>query len=119
MSTYEIIEQWVKVVVALFVVLLLIYGSIRFGKKYTRIIGRKRYIQVLDTIPIYNKSAITIVKVGNKHMIIGVSENNTQLITQLSDEDIKQMEKENILQQEQADRLKGLLNLRRLRNKAE
>jgi len=119
LSTYEMIEQGVRVVGALLIVLFLIYASLRFGKKYTKIIGKKSYMQVLDTIPLYNKSAISIVKIGKKYMVIGVSENSTQLIAQLSDDEIEEMKKENALQQKQTDILKGFINLKKLKSKAE
>ena len=117
MNTYEMIGQWIKVIVALLIVLLLIYTSLRIGKKYTTIVGKKSYIKVIDTVPIYNKSAITIVKIGNKYMVLGVSENNTQLITELSEEDINLIKKDDSLRQEQIVGFKEWLKFKKQGNK--
>ena len=117
MNTFEMIGQWIKVIVALLIVLLLIYASLRIGKKYTTIIGRKSYIHVIDTVPIYNKSALTIVKIGSKYMVLGVSENNTQLISELSEEEINLMKKDDVLRQNQMIGFKELIKLTKQRNK--
>lgn len=58
------------------------------------VIKKSNNIRVLETVPIYQKSAVSLVKVGQKYLVLGVSDQNIQLITQLSADEIQDFDEE-------------------------
>lgn len=75
---------------ALIIVLLLAYVSLKMGNKYISKLNNGRNINIIERIPISNKSSLAIVKIGDDYLLVGISENGINLIKELKYEDIKQ-----------------------------
>lgn len=55
-------------------------------------INKSRHIQVIETVPIYHKSALSIVQVGKKYYVLSVSEHSISKISELTSEEIKEIQ---------------------------
>jgi len=83
----ELIRSALKLLVALPAVILLAYISLRLTNRYLYRQNPCRGIQVLERVPLHNKSLLCVVKLFDEVMVIGVSENNIQPIKTLSREE--------------------------------
>lgn len=85
----ELFFSTLKLLVALPIVILLAYISLRLTNKYLYRQNQGKNIQVLERVPIHNKSSLCVVKVFEDYMIIGVGEDNFQVIKTLNQEEIE------------------------------
>ena len=90
-----------KLFLALPVVILLAYISLRLSDKFLYKQNTPKEIQILERIPIHNKQFLCIVQIFGTYMVMGVSENNFQPIKTLNPEEVKVY----LAQKEQADTL--------------
>ncbi|HHY81544.1 MAG TPA: flagellar biosynthetic protein FliO [Clostridiales bacterium] len=90
-----------KLLLALPVVILLAYISLRLSNKYLYRQNQIKAIQILERVPIHNKQFLCIVKIFDSYMVMGVSENNIELIKTLDCEEVN----EYMSQKEQTDYL--------------
>lgn len=104
--------------IALPIVLLLAYASLKLGKNYMSNLGKGRNIKVLETVPISNKSFVSVVKIGNQFMVLGISEHNVNLLKMLTNDEIKEFNAEQaenanrnryLIKRSQINKLKSLL----------
>lgn len=77
-----------KLLFALPVVILLAYISLRLTNQYLSKQGRGKNIQILERVPLNNKSALCVVKAGQDYLVLGISENNIQVIKKLEAEEV-------------------------------
>lgn len=80
-------------IAALPVVLLLAYISFRLSRRYMRTLRKGQFLKVVETVPVFNKSAISIVQVGDRYLVVGISEQGIQLLTELTESEAVEMEK--------------------------
>lgn len=85
----ELLFSSLKLIVALPIVILLAYISLRLTNKYLYRQKQGRNIQVLERVPMYNRSSLCVVKVFDDYMVIGVGENNFQVIKTLNQEEVE------------------------------
>lgn len=85
----ELLISSLKLLLALLVVILLAYISLKFTNTYLSGQNQIKNIQVIERVPIHNKSSLCLVKIGEKYMVIGVSENNFQVLKTLEENEIK------------------------------
>jgi len=52
-----------------------------------------QFLKVVETVPVFNKSAISIVQVGDRYLVIGVTEQGVHLLTELTEEEVVEMKK--------------------------
>ena len=52
-----------------------------------------QFLKVVETVPVFNKSAISIVQVGDRHLVVGISEQGIQLLSELTEEETVEMKK--------------------------
>lgn len=90
-----------KLLLALPVVILLAYISLRLSNKYLYKQTPSKAIRILERIPIHNKQFLCIVKIFDTYMVMGISENNIQPIKTLNLEEVE----EYLSQKEQTDYL--------------
>ena len=87
----------VKLFVALPVVLILAYISLKLGNNYMLKASMGRNMKIVERISLSNKSSLNIIKVGEKYYLIGASENNTQILKELSSEEIKEYDNNQLI----------------------
>ncbi len=76
-----------KLIVALVVVIGLAYLSLKLGKTYMDGLGSGKNVKVLETVPVHSKAYISIVKIGEDYMAIGISEGKMDVIKSFSEEE--------------------------------
>lgn len=86
----NLLHSALKLLLALPVVILLAYISLRLSNKYLYRQNQSSAIQVLERVPIHNKQFLCIVKMFDSYMVIGVSENSIQPIKTLSNEEVEE-----------------------------
>ena len=83
----ELMHSALKLLVALPVVILLAYISLRLTNRQMYRQGPGKGIQVLERVPLQNKSQLCIVRMFDEVVVIGAGENNVQLIKTLTREE--------------------------------
>lgn len=80
----SIAEAIIRLVVCLPVVVLMAYLFIKFGlaKNYLR---RQGHMEIMEQIALAPKATLSIVKVGNEHLLLAASEAGISLIKQIED----------------------------------
>lgn len=99
----EIIDAWagnsvgepmlIQVATALFVVLGLIFGVTYLFKKLSRFGGTnnsRNGMKVLQSLPLGGKKMIHVVRVYERNLVLGVSGDRIELLTELPEEEIDQ-----------------------------
>ncbi|MFZ5980100.1 MAG: flagellar biosynthetic protein FliO [Candidatus Zixiibacteriota bacterium] len=80
-----------KMLSALGVVLVCIYAGIFLLKKFLgrryNGSGRDKFLQVLETAYVGQKKTVSLVRVAHKAVLIGVTDNNISILTELSEEE--------------------------------
>ncbi len=86
---YSITSSFLRLFVALPVVILLAYISLKFGNKYLKKMNNGKLLNVVETVPVYNKAAISVVKIGEEYHVLGVTEANIVDLKTLDESEIK------------------------------
>ena len=85
-------KEYTRVISTLLVVIALIIATAYvLKKKYgvrTNIRGKRRLIQVVDHTPMGARKSVTLVKVPGKHLLLGLTNDRIELITEIPNEDI-------------------------------
>jgi len=83
------ITPWIKtlglVIVVIIVGIFFLYKKL--GMK-TGMIGRKRYIHVVDSLSLGSKKSVHLVKVPGKVLFIGVTNERIQFLSEITEKDI-------------------------------
>jgi flagellar biogenesis protein FliO len=85
----ELINSALKLLAALPAVILLACVSLRLTGRYLHRQNPSGGIQILEKVPVSNKSALYVVKLFDEVVVLGISENNIQRIRTLSPEEAK------------------------------
>ncbi|MTI69474.1 MAG: flagellar biosynthetic protein FliO [Firmicutes bacterium] len=86
--------SFIKLLIALPIVVILAYISLRLSNKYLMKYNKGKNMKIIEKIPLHNKSSLCIAKLGEKYVVLGVSENNIQVLTELSENEIKECVKD-------------------------
>lgn len=85
-------EGYTKTISTLLIVIALIIATVYVLKKKYGVranLGRSRkLIQIIDHTPMGVKKSVFLVKVPGKHLLLGVTNDNIRLITEIANEDI-------------------------------
>ncbi|MBS1257319.1 MAG: hypothetical protein MAG551_00361 [Candidatus Scalindua arabica] len=85
-------KEYTRIISTLLVVIALIIATAYvLKKKYgvrTNIGGNRRLIQVVDHAPMGMKKSVSLVKVPGKHLLLGLTNDRIELITEIVNEDI-------------------------------
>ena len=90
----SILPQLLKLIVALPLVIILAYISLRMTDKYIYKQKQRKNIQIIDRLPVSNKSSICIVKILDEYMVVGISENGFDVIKKLTQAELEAINKE-------------------------
>lgn len=88
-GNYIKITQWIKALVL--VIIVVIVAIILLRKKLgikTGMIGRKRYIHVVDSVSLGSKKSVHLIKVPGKVLFIGVTNERIQSLSEITEKDI-------------------------------
>lgn len=85
------LEFIINLIVLVPVVVLLIFISLRLSKKSLSKIGSGSYVKVLEKINLSKDICLYIIKFGNTGCIIVASNNNTQVIKELNEDEINEI----------------------------
>jgi flagellar protein FliO/FliZ len=85
-------ESLIKLFVGLPLVILLAYVSLKLTNKYLRKMGDGRFLQVKETVQIFNRAAVSVVKVGREYHVMSVTDANVQTIKVLSESEVLEFE---------------------------
>jgi flagellar protein FliO/FliZ len=80
----------IKLVGALVLILLVIYGSVWLMKKFSlnRGFGGGDLITVIDRRFLAPKQAVVLLKVGNKHLLVGATESSMSKLAELNPDEL-------------------------------
>ncbi len=91
-SPFDGYDEYTRVISTLLVVIALIIATVYvLKKKYgvmTNVKGKRRLIQIVDQVPMGVKKTVSLVKVPGKHLLLGLSNDRIELITEIANEDI-------------------------------
>lgn len=85
------LEFIINLIVLVPVVVLLIFISLRLNKKSLSKIGSGSYVKVLEKINLSKDICLYVIKSGNTGCIIVTSNNNTQVIKKLNEDEINEI----------------------------
>ena len=85
------LEFIINLIVLVPVVVLLIFISLRLSKKSLIKIGSGSYVKVLEKIKLSKDICLYVIKSGNTGCIIVTSNNNTQVIKKLNEDEINEI----------------------------
>ena len=85
------LEFIINLIVLVPVVVLLIFISLRLSKKSLSKIGSCSYVKVLEKINLSKDICLYVIKSGNTGCIIVTSNNNTQVIKKLNEDEINEI----------------------------
>ena len=85
-------ESLIKLFVGLPLVILLAYISLKLSNKYLRKLGDGRFLQVKETVQIFNRAAVSVVKVGSEYHVMSVTDSQVQTIKVLNETEAREFE---------------------------
>ncbi len=77
----------IKLFIALPVVIMTAYFSLRLANRYMKGLGNSKNLEVLETVQVYNKAALSIVRILDGYYVLGVTEHEIETIRELSKEE--------------------------------
>ncbi|MBK5251282.1 MAG: flagellar biosynthetic protein FliO [Peptostreptococcaceae bacterium] len=88
MGNMNFTQSLIKLFIAFPVVIMVAYFSLRLGNRYLKRMGNTRNLEVIETVPIYNKAVLSIVRIFDAYYVLGVTEHGVETIRELSDTEI-------------------------------
>ncbi len=93
MESFNFVWMIFQTVIALVVVCGLIYFSLRVVMpKIAEMHTANSAIRVVEKIPIDARKSLLVIEVGGRWMLLGTSENNVNLISELAEKEIEEIE---------------------------
>lgn len=90
----DFIFIFLKLIVALIVVLLAMILALKVSNKGLSKITEKKYMKIVDKVQLSKDNYIVTIKLGDKGKVLSVSNNHTEVIEEISLEEIKKIEDE-------------------------
>lgn len=88
----DLFPMFIKVVVALAIILLLIYISAKLGGGKLQGMQNGRYIKILERVPISKENSMLAVKIGEKAYVVSSTTGRIEIVKQISPEELAAME---------------------------
>lgn len=82
------VVQFITLLIVFIFVLALTYFTTRFIGSYQKNLGVNSNFKVIDGYRISNTKYIQIIQVGKKYLVIAVSKDNVELLTELTEDEI-------------------------------
>lgn len=115
MDNTALLVSFLKIIIAIPIVILLAYISLRMGNKLLAKGYDGKNIKIIERINLSNKAALYIAKISDEYFLLGVSDQNITLLKELTDiKELKNIEKNPISFEHTL-----LKNLNRMRKKSE
>ena len=89
----QILQGFSKILVALPVVIILVFISLKLSRNYLYKMTKNNTIKVLERVPMHNKTTLNLVQIVDDYYVLGVTENNISVIKK-----IEETEKQNIIE---------------------
>ncbi len=86
------------------------YFVTKFISKKSRRITKSRYLNVLERMPVSKDKQILLLKVGNKNLVIGISNQSVNLITTINEDELESVEVAPKNEETLIARLQGIIN---------
>ncbi|BCN31521.1 flagellar biosynthetic protein FliO [Anaeromicropila herbilytica] len=109
-STIENVFQLLGLFVIFIIILVATYFTARWVGAYQLGQNKHRNITVIETFKISQTKYLQIVKITNKYVVIGVSKDHVELITELSEEEVLLAEDHMNVPGNFKDILRGIVN---------
>ncbi|NEZ45901.1 flagellar biosynthetic protein FliO [Clostridium niameyense] len=90
---WQVLEMFLKIIVVLPSIVLILYISLKYGGGKLQQIQNGKYIKVIERVPITKENFILIVMLGEKGYIMSSTPNNMEILKELSEEEIKNIQK--------------------------
>jgi len=87
-SAPNLFWELVKIIISLLFVLSIAYLVFQFLNKKNPLFSKGQFIKVIENTFIAPNKSISIVEVGNRFLILGVTEQNITLLTEITDQQI-------------------------------
>ena len=84
MIEFNFTEGLIKLFIALPVVISMAYLSLRIANRYMKNFGNTKNLEVIETVQVYSKAALSIVRILDGYYVLGVSEHGVETIRELS-----------------------------------
>lgn len=95
-------EFWLmllKIILALPFILILIYLSLKYGGSKLQHIQNGKYIKILERVALSKENSLLVVRIGEKGYVISSTNNNIQILSEVSSEEISKIEETKIIPQ--------------------
>lgn len=90
----DFIFMFFKLIFGLIVVLLAMVLTLKYSNKGITKLTDKKYVKIVDKVQIAKDSYIVIIKLGNKGKVLSVSNSHTEVLEEISLEEILKIEQE-------------------------
>jgi len=95
-GNYSILKLLFSLTFVIGMIFLTTYLYKRFSlNKLGKLNTKGQFLSVLTTLPIGSKKYLSVIKAGEKFLLIGITENSINLISELNDVEIVEEEKRN------------------------
>lgn len=90
----DLLLEFIKVIIALAIILLMIYLLAKFGNKTMDSPGRSKQIKVIEKAQISKENSIMIVKIRGKGYVMSCNPKKVEILDEISKEEIEDIEEE-------------------------
>ena len=95
-GNYSILKLFFSLTFVLGMIFLTTYLYKKFSlNKLGKLNSNGKFLSVMTTLPIGSKKYLSVIKAGEKFLLIGITENSINLISELNDVEINEEEKRN------------------------
>ncbi len=95
-SSFATAGQFFLIIIAFAIVLFLAYFSTRWIGSMKMGARRNSSLKIVSTMPLGGSNSLQVVKVGERYFLIGVSKENITFISEVSKDDISEIEVEKV-----------------------
>ena len=82
----------VRVICALVFILGLIYLTFKFGGGKLQLLQNKRYLKILERVPVSKDNNLLVVKMGTKAFVVASSQNKIEILREVPEEELDKIQ---------------------------
>lgn len=91
----QFLEMILNLIVVLPFIILLIYISVKYGGNKLQHMQSGKFIKIIERVSLSKDSTLSIAKIGDKVFLIASNSNNTEILMEIDEEQLKKMENVN------------------------
>lgn len=114
----DYITLTIKVALSLILILGLIYLFFVYGGGKLQTFQNKKYLKVLERVPVTKDNALLVVKMGQKGFVVASSQGKMEIISEVEHSDLEKLENDKVVPK-QINILEMLKNFRKKEEKDE